>query len=52
MNLIVVFKNCRFINREGIDFSDAEGMQAVQVYSFPCEYFANQNAKNPFALMF
>jgi len=27
----------RFINREGIDFSDAESMQAVQV--FRCDYF-------------
>lgn len=34
----------RFINREGIDFSDAESMQAVQV--LPCEYFACQNAQN------
>lgn len=34
----------RFINREGIDFSDAESMQAVQV--FTCEYFAYQNTKN------
>lgn len=42
------FKN-RFINREGIDFSDAESTQAVQV--LPCEYFCLPKCQMTMALM-